>query len=215
MVCAICALVANAQTGSGIYLRGDVNGWSADETVMQDWQFVETEEGVYILENKTISGKFKIGDLSWSDACNYGSNGTVPVMGEEYALTAKGGDINLGEAEYQCETITLKIANGNATLLLKGTTQGEEPVKYPFYLAGDENINNWTPSPEYGFILEGNGCYSLTFDEAQTFPADTEFKITDGTTWYGSNNMEGYKLNSNTVYYLNEGDNAKLAEEIV
>ena len=214
MVCAICALVANAQTGSGIYLRGEVNGWSDDETVMQDWQFAKIEEGVYILQDKPIYGTFKIGDLSWSEY-DYGSNGTVPVMGEEYTLAAKGGDIDLGDAEYQCETITLKIANGNATLLLKGTTQGEVPVDYPFYLAGE--MNGWAPnSQDYGFSLEGNGCYSLTFDEAKTFPANTEFKITDGTNiWYGSDNMEGYKLNSNTVYYLNGGDNAKLAEEIV
>ena len=59
------------------FINGRVEG---DENATVN-SFAKIEEGVYILQDKPIYGTFKIGDLSWSKY-DYGSNGTVPVMGE-------------------------------------------------------------------------------------------------------------------------------------
>lgn len=60
LLCAMCAMVAAAQ--SGIYLRGDVNGWDASA----EWEFKETaEKGVYELKHVELWGAFKIADNAW------------------------------------------------------------------------------------------------------------------------------------------------------
>lgn len=58
LLCALCAVVAYG--GSGLYVRGGVNSWGTPA----EWEFTETGEGVYTLENKTLFGEFKVADAS-------------------------------------------------------------------------------------------------------------------------------------------------------
>lgn len=113
LLCALCAIAVQA-AGSGIYLLGTDSDWSAKS----DWEFQTTDaEGVYILENKTVSGFFKIGDAGYS-TYNYGSSGGTIAYGTTYTLASGSNpsDIDLGDAKLKCSKIVLAIANGNATL---------------------------------------------------------------------------------------------------
>ena len=140
LMCALCALVGNA-AGSGIFIRGGVTNWNADPA----WEFQTTEkEGVYTLADKELFGQFKVADANWSDACNYGGiSGAVPQLGMSYSLVPGGAsaNIDLGDATYNCKTITLTIdGEGNASLLLEGT-EGEAGEVTEVYVMG--NNNGW------------------------------------------------------------------------
>ena len=67
---------------SGIFLRGEVNGWSA----VTDWEFSDEGGGTYAIYDKELSGAFKVADASWSAACNYGSNGSAIMADTPYTL---------------------------------------------------------------------------------------------------------------------------------
>lgn len=167
LICAISAFVANA-TGAGVYIRGGVNSWNADA----NWEFQETDtEGVYKLENKTLMGSFKVADASWSNACNYGGDGTAPVLGTTYNLVSgSNSNIDLGDKTYECTTITLTIdANGNATLLLEGTEQGATEIT-EVYVMGNNNGWNFT---------DDSGKLSAT-SEANVFSGDVTFPAAEG-----------------------------------
>ena len=78
-------------------------------------------------------------DANWSDACNYGGiSGAVPQLGMSYSLVPVGAsaNIDLGDATYNCKTITLTIdGEGNASLLLEGT-EGEAGEVTEVYVMG-------------------------------------------------------------------------------
>lgn len=140
------AMVANAAP-SGIYILGGVNSWGLGEGALDGWEFEDNGDGTYTLADKTLFGEFKIADASWS-TYNYGSNGSAPQLGEAYALAIGGGNINLGDVTYNCETITLTIAaDGSATLSIEGTeaVAGELTC---VYVMG--NNNNWNFTDESG-----------------------------------------------------------------
>lgn len=121
---------------SGIYLRGEINGWGAE----QDWEFSKLSETQYALYNKTLSGSFKIADASWSSSCNYGSNGSNATMNVAYDLVL-GTDTNIstGGLSFPCSQILLTIEDGKASLLLMPNTSvvGLTAV----YMVGD--FNGW------------------------------------------------------------------------
>ncbi len=137
LLCALCAIVANA--GTGIYLRGGVNSWAASP----EWEFQATAtSGVYTLENKTVLGSFKIADATWSSSCNYGASSIdAPVIGTPYVLSAGSNtNIDLGSKTYVCSKITLTISGDSATLLFEGEEQAEVETT-EVYVIG--NNNNW------------------------------------------------------------------------
>lgn len=124
---------------SGIYLRGEVNGWVAES----DWEFDKTDDPtVFELKGKVISGSFKIGDASWSAACNYGTNGTNIMMDKEYELVSdqSSGNISCGSNTYDCTRIVLTIpSDGSARLLLESN---DDPTGLTsVYVIGD--CNGW------------------------------------------------------------------------
>ncbi len=121
---------------SGIYLRGEINGWAADE----EWEFSKVSDTAFELRNTTLSGAFKVSDASWSSACNYGSNGSNIVMDEPYVLVA-GTDSNIscGANTYFCTRILLTIENGVATLLLEPDNDATGLTSV--FMAGD--FNSW------------------------------------------------------------------------
>lgn len=121
---------------SGIYLRGEVNGWSAES----GWEFSKLSDTQYEIRNKILSGAFKIADASWSSSCNYGSNGSNILMDEVYELVS-GTDSNIstGNNSFPCSRIVLTIENGKASLLLEPNVNSEGLTTV--YMIGD--FNNW------------------------------------------------------------------------
>lgn len=103
--------------GSGIYLRGEMNGWGVDPA----WEFASTAtEGVYELRDVTISGSFKIADEDWNPI-NYGTpaDGVNPEPGEPFALKRGVGSKNMwADGRFAVVRFTLDEETRDATLLL-------------------------------------------------------------------------------------------------
>lgn len=121
---------------SGIYLRGEVNSWAAE----QAWEFSKLSDTEYALYNKTLSGQFKIADSNWS-SINYGSDGNNITMGAAYTLDggSNPGNISCGNLSFPCSRILLTISNGTATLLLEPNTKTTGLTA--IYMVGD--FNDW------------------------------------------------------------------------
>lgn len=171
-MCALCALVGNA-AGSGIFVRGGFNNWGAEPA----WEFQTTDkEGVYTLADKELFGQFKVADANWSDACNYGGiSGAVPQLGMPYSLVPGGtsANIDLGDATYNCKTITLTIdGEGNASLLLEGT-EGEAGEVTEVYVMGNNNGWDFTDPSGKLTATETAGEFSGVI----TFPAAEESEL--------------------------------------
>lgn len=102
---------------SGIFLRGDMNGW---DTSME---FMTTDvKNTWVISNVTISSNqtFKVADASWGDI-NFGSyeKDGEPVKiipGVKYNLSKGGGNISL--ADNFTGTVTLRLKSGKYTLTL-------------------------------------------------------------------------------------------------
>lgn len=123
---------------SGIYLRGDVNGWGATT----EWEFSKEAENTYVLHDKELSGAFKVADGSWSSACNYGTNGTAIMMDTPYALVSGTNDnISCGGNTYECKRIVLTLSGGSATLLLE--SDNDDTNLTSVYVIGDNNGWNY------------------------------------------------------------------------
>ena len=123
---------------SGIFLRGEVNGWGA----ITDWEFSNEGSGTYVLYEKELSGAFKVADASWSSACNYGSNGTAAMMDSPYTLVLGTNDnISCGGNTYNCKRIVLTLIDGTATLLLE--SDNDDTNLTSVYVIGDNNGWNY------------------------------------------------------------------------
>ena len=107
---------------SGIFLRGEVNGWSA----VTDWEFSDEGGGTYAIYDKELSGAFKVADASWSAACNYGSNGSAIMADTPYTLVlGTNSNIACGD-NFDCRRIVLTLSGAEATLLLE-SSEGDTP----------------------------------------------------------------------------------------
>ncbi len=140
---------------SGIYLRGEVNSWGA----LDEWEFSDEGDGVYVLYDKTLSGAFKVADASWSSACNYGSNGTNISMDVTYDLVSGTNDnISCGVNAYNCERIVLTITSSGATLLLKPNEDASGLTEV--YVMGDNNGWNYMDTSGALALTEDAGVFS-------------------------------------------------------
>ena len=111
---------------SGIFLRGEVNGWGS----VVEWEFSNEGNGTYVLYDKELSGTFKVADASWSSTCNYGSNGSAITIDKPYALVLGTNDNISCAYTYDCARIVLTLTDGGASLLLesKAVEPGEPSV---------------------------------------------------------------------------------------
>ena len=111
---------------SGIFLRGEVNGWGA----VTEWEFSNEGNGTYALYDKELSGAFKVADANWSASCNYGSNGSAITIDKPYALLLGTNDNISCAYTYDCARIVLTKTDTEATLLLesKAVEPGEPSV---------------------------------------------------------------------------------------
>ncbi len=148
-------IALSAHASSGLFLRGSVNNWDAST----DWEFVDEGNGVYTLTDKVLSGEFKIASADWSTV-DYGAvdAATLFEIGNPMTLVSKTAQNIFCAGTMNCAKITLTIsAGGEATLLAEGTVS--QP-KSGFYLRGD--VNSWEPLPEWEFIEESPGVYTLS-----------------------------------------------------
>lgn len=165
MLCLLLGMPSYLFAQSGIFLRGEVNSWSAKS----DWEFKDEGGGVYTLSDKTLSGNFKIADSKWSSACNYGSSGTSILMNTSYNL--KGGsdpaNISCGAYTFHCKRIILTITSSEAaTLLLESDNDGSNLKQV--YVIGDNN--NWNYNDKSGELKLINVEDSVFYGQV-TLPA--------------------------------------------
>lgn len=182
---ALVAFVANA--GSGIYLRGVVNGWlnDATEEIKAQWEFQETADpNILVLTDKLLTaGEFKIADDTWS-AVDFGGDGSALIPGVEYGLVEKSGNNLRLLGDATCSEIRFDKANKKLLVTLDGD---ERSYKIDF---ADELVSDlvFTRMADAVFTLrevELNGEFCI--------------KSLDGTVVFGSNGEdlvfgEGYAL---------------------
>lgn len=84
---------ATAGEESGIFIRGDVNGWADDSA----WEFQSTDlANVWTIENVTLpAGNFKVADTGWGPINMGATNDLQLVPDAPYALFNDGGSGNI------------------------------------------------------------------------------------------------------------------------
>lgn len=163
--------VYTAEVGSGIYLRGDINGWSAIPT----YQLVKESTNVYTLTNVKLQGFYKIADATWSTLNIGGSitDGTVMPVGIETELVKGSTSVstyNLAlDGTYLCSKVTLNLNGTNPKLKIEGTktTSG-------IFIQGSQT--SWKADSEWEFVDNGKGVYTLENKNPMVTDADA-FKI--------------------------------------
>ena len=191
---ALIAFVANA--GSGIYLRGEVNGWldSATDEIKAQWEFQETADpNVFILVDKLLpAGEFKIGDADWTNV-DFGGIGSAVVPGVEHGLVERSS-FNLrllGDAT--CSEIRFDKANRELLLTLVG-----EDKNYRIDFV-DEAVT------DLSFTRMGDAVFVLG---ETTLSGEFCIKSLDGAVVYGSN---GENLDYGEYSMAKGGENFNLA----
>ena len=152
---------------SGIFLRGEVNGWSA----VTDWEFSDEGQGTYVIYDKELSGQFKVADSSWSSACNYGSNGSAIMADTPYTLVLGTNDnISCGYT-FDCQRIVLTMADGTATLLLesKKSDTPAEPSELQTVTLMPADVTLVPQLPEKVKVLSLNNSLIHYNDQAAMF----------------------------------------------
>lgn len=182
---ALVAFVANA--GSGIYLRGVVNGWlnDATEEIKAQWEFQETADpNILVLTDKLLTaGEFKIADDTWS-AVDFGGDGSALIPGVEYGLVEKSGNNLRLLGDATCSEIRFDKANKK---LLVTLDSDERSYKIDFV---DELVSDLV------FTRMADAVFTLGEVELS---GEFCIKSLDGTVLFGSNGEdlvfgEGYAL---------------------
>jgi len=165
------------------YLRGDMNGWAADDAN----KMVKQDDGTYAitlsLDAGTYEYKAAVADWSWS----------VPGGDNAVLTLAEAADV----------TFVLNVEEG--TLTNDAPVVEEPPVEYDYYVAGDEELCDveWDP----GFVdnkmvyNEETGLYEIVFDV--WYKGTYEYKITTGT-WESPS--YGYGEGNYSVVVKNPGE---------
>jgi hypothetical protein len=182
---------------SGIFLRGEVNGWGA----VTEWEFSNEGNGTYVLYDKELSGAFKVADSNWSSACNYGSNGSAMTADKPYALLL-GTDANISCAyTYDCARILLTITPDGASLLLesKAVEPGEPSVLQSVALM-PADVTLVPQLPEKVKVLSLNNSLIHYNDQAAMFNDIAQAMGKDA--WWLKHTMLGKPLST----HWDEGD---------
>lgn len=152
--------ITGEKTASGVYLKGEVNGWSDNA----DWQFTSLGAGVYELEKTMLAsdGKFKItANGAW-----YGAESTS--FGGPFEVSTSGNDMALPENSIVSKFTFTIAEDGKSTLSI---TEGV--LDNNLYLRG--NVTNWKVNDAYKFTeTETAGIYTLENVKLQGY-----FKIAD------------------------------------
>lgn len=186
--------ITGEKTASGVYLKGDVNGWGDNDS----WQFTSLGAGVYELENSLYAdnGAFKItANNNWygiydesdseSATISYGAATSLcdgKNMSLPYGTVAQKFTFVIGEDG----SVNLTVAQGTIVegIFLRGT------------------LNNWEALDEYKFTeTETTGIYEL-----KDIRLYGQFKIADAI-WgtYNIGSSDNSKLKVGQVNYLVNG----------
>ena len=151
---------------SGIFLRGEVNGWGA----VTDWEFSNEGDGTYVLYDKELSGAFKVADATWSSACNYGSNGSAITVDKPYSLLLGTNDNISCAYTYDCSRVVLTITDGGASLLLESkTVEPGEPSELQSVTLMPADVTLVPQLPEKVKVLSLNNSLIHYNDQAAMF----------------------------------------------
>ena len=151
---------------SGIFLRGEVNGWGA----VTDWEFSNEGDGTYVLYDKELSGDFKVADATWSSACNYGSNGSAITVDKPYSLLLGTNDNISCAYTYDCSRVVLTITDGGASLLLESkTVEPGEPSELQSVTLMPADVTLVPQLPEKVKVLSLNNSLIHYNDQAAMF----------------------------------------------
>ena len=151
---------------SGIFLRGEVNGWGA----VTEWEFSNEGDGTYVLYDKELSGAFKVADATWSSACNYGSNGSAITVDKPYSLLLGTNDNISCAYTYDCSRVVLTITDGGASLLLESkTVEPGEPSELQSVTLMPADVTLVPQLPEKVKVLSLNNSLIHYNDQAAMF----------------------------------------------
>ena len=151
---------------SGIFLRGEVNGWGA----VTDWEFSNEGDGTYVLYDKELSGAFKVADATWSSACNYGSKGSAITVDKPYSLLLGTNDNISCAYTYDCSRVVLTITDGGASLLLESkTVEPGEPSELQSVTLMPADVTLVPQLPEKVKVLSLNNSLIHYNDQAAMF----------------------------------------------
>lgn len=182
---------------SGIFLRGEVNGWGA----VTEWEFSNEGNGTYVLYDKELSGTFKVADANWSAACNYGSNGSAITIDKPYALVLGTNDNISCSYTYDCARVVLTMTDGGASLLLesKAVEPGEPSVLQSVTLM-PADVTLVPQLPEKVKVLSLNNSLIHYNDQAAVF--NDIAKAMGKDAWWLKHTMLGKPLST----HWDEGD---------
>lgn len=182
---------------SGIFLRGEVNGWGA----VTEWEFSNEGNGTYVLYDKELSGAFKVADATWSAACNYGSNGSAITIDKPYALVLGTNDNISCAYTYDCARVVLTMTDGGASLLLesKAVEPGEPSVLQSVTLM-PADVTLVPQLPEKVKVLSLNNSLIHYNDQAAMF--NDIAKAMGKDAWWLKHTMLGKPLSA----HWDEGD---------
>lgn len=227
---AAAALTVNAQNGAPLYATGAGTGFPAVWAPGNPAEFVYAD-GVYTLD-LTNASSFKISTAKDGEdvaAAWDGFNTGILVPERPYEEVDLGKPVVLVAGDKDSPNIQtpwegdykIVVAGDLSTITMTTTTP--KPTGFAkVYFRGD--MNNWGNDEGdldgWEFKTEDGIVYTFVCAEGQSIPADTSFKIADGS--WNKINLGGYAeggsnepMELDTDYQLAQGgnDNLSLAEE--
>ena len=187
-----------------IYNYGGKSGWYTKEEAEELLVVPVVEETIYFVNNKKWT---KVQAYAWNSTANNTWPGVaLTATGEKvadydvYSYTAPQGYVNVifnnKTGETGVQSADFVWANGkyyymDADANYAGGTKEEVEaalavpvVTYDYYIAG--SMNGWaTNKADYGMALV-DGVYK----KEMAFAKDAEFKVTNGTDWYGFSDVD-------------------------
>lgn len=193
MSCGYLAIVVPGQP-TGIYVRGDMNGWLNDQLndgnnleVLPLYEFMTTtESNVYELDYIEIDKEqsFKIADKGWG-APNLGIGDGSIVFGQKYDLKWDGGNISFTTAFKG--SITLRGSDKSWSMTMDALEADTPGNPSGIYLRGIGD--KWDAVSEYEFqTTDVKGVWEIA---KVTIPAGS-FKVADAD--WGDLNYGAYKV---------------------
>lgn len=132
---------------TGIFLRGDMNGWGTDNEFL-----TTTEAGVYVVEGVEI-GKgmgFKVATEDWGTV-NAGDNGNAIQINAPYEMAVGDNPGNMTCPTDFMGDAQLVVKGGKYILTLIPYEEQEEGVPSNIYLVGDLPLAYWDFIDAYRF----------------------------------------------------------------
>ena len=155
---------------SGIYLRGDMNGWDTSN------EFVTTTTaGTYVVEDMAISANqgFKVASADWGDP-NCGTSGTLQ-FNVPYVMDNSSNSGNIVCPADFMGDVFLTVSKGTYTITLVPYEEQEAGVKSNIYLTGGFAPANWDWDDSLCFLTAR--YVNNWVIESATVPAGSGFKI--------------------------------------